>query len=78
MLNVYLTLGSTRGGGWMPLKNSCEAHNWLNLLTSCGPNLGRIGSNAIFCEFFSGIGLERPIFPGAEGDEIYIIYIIIN
>ena len=73
MLNVYLTLGSSRGGGWMPLKNRCEAHNWLNLLTSCGPNLGGIGSNAIFCEFFSGIGLERPIFPGAEGDEICII-----
>ena len=33
-----------RDGGW----NS--AHNWLNLLTSCGPNLEGIGRNVIFCE----------------------------
>ena len=26
------------------------AHNWLNLLTSCGPNLEAIGRNTIFCE----------------------------
>ena len=30
------------------------AHNWLNLLTSCGPNLEAIGSNTIFCECWSG------------------------
>ena len=44
--------------------------DWLNLLTSVVPNLGAIGSNAIFCEFFSGLGLGRPILPGAEDDEI--------
>ena len=35
-------------------KNRCvnlwnQAHNWLNLLTSCGPNLDSIGSYVIFC-----------------------------
>ena len=40
-----------------------------SLLTSFVPNLGAIGSNANFCESFSGLGLGRPIFPGAEDDE---------
>ena len=34
------------------------------------PNLGAIGSNAIFCEYVSGLGLGRPILPGAEDVEI--------
>ena len=35
-------------------------HNWLNLLTSCGPNVGAIRRNAIFgVFFFFGLGLER-------------------
>ena len=43
-----------------------QAGDWLNLLTSFVPNLGAIGSNAIFCESFSGLGLGRPILPGAD------------
>ena len=42
-----------RGWNW--------AHNWLNLLTSCGPNLEGIGSDVIFCEFllfFSRISVQ--------------------
>ena len=31
------------------------------------PNLGAIGSNAIFCESFSSF---LPILPGAEDDEL--------
>ena len=41
-----------------------EPHNWLNLLTSCGPSLEAIGRNAIFYEFFSFLGPEVPIFAG--------------
>ena len=37
---------SKLAGGWD------KAHNWLKLLTSCGPNLEESGSNAIFCDFF--------------------------
>ena len=33
-------------GGWN------QVHNWLKLLTSCGPNLEAVGSNVIFCDFF--------------------------
>ena len=36
------------------------------------PNLGAIGSNAIFCEYFSGLGLGRPILPGAEDVELRV------
>ena len=42
-----------RGWNW--------AHNSLNLLTSCGPNLEGIGSDVIFCEFllfFSRISVQ--------------------
>ena len=45
------------------------AGDWLNLLPSFVPNLGAIGSNAGFCESFSGLGLERPILSGAEDEE---------
>ena len=38
------------------------------------PNLGAIGSNAAFCESFSGLGLGRPILPGAEDEEIYMLH----
>ena len=41
-----------------------QAHNWLNLLNSCGPNLGAIRSNAIFCEFYDLIVPQAPILSG--------------
>ena len=54
-------------GGWN------WVHNWLNLLTSCGPNVGAIGSNASFCEGDDLIGPEAPISPRPEDIDIFVI-----
>ena len=48
------------------VENSPGAHNWLNLLTPYGSNLGAIGSNAIFGEFFSLQFLQEPFFPARK------------
>ena len=44
-----------------------QAHNWLNLLTSCGPNLEAIGSNATFLILILVSGLPYYAFIQGQG-----------